>query len=580
MKRPRSLIVVVFAFACPAASCGHQGRPASDRSSTVTISIVGTNDLHGAILPTDDRGGLALLNGFVRNLRAQRVADGGGVLLLDAGDLFQGSLESNLTEGAVVVSAYNAMGYDAAALGNHEFDFGPAGDAVTPETPDDDPRGALKARAAEARFPFLAANILDEDTNRPVQWPNVRPSTIVNVAGFRIGIVGLTTAEALRLTMPANTRGLTIAPLAATLTAETVRVRQSGATIVVATAHAGGTCDTFDNPVDLSSCNPDEEIFTVARQLPAGLVDAIVAGHRHAGIAHEVAGIPIVASYWRGRAFGRIDLMVDRASGRVQRHRLFPPREVCAREDPRNGRCANPSNGTDGPVRYEGQPVVASEEIAALLAPAAARVRAVKERPLDAEMEHAVPLWKQDESALGNLMADWMRAVVPSADVAITTSGSLRAALPAGRLTYGHLYELLPFDTQEVLIALTGRELRRVIEQTLRQPDRVLLISGFRAAATCEHTRLHVALRRESGVVVRDDETLSVVTSDFLASGGDDVFTPIVPLRVTRSDGPLIREHIADWLTGSARRWRAVDLTPTARRITYPGTRPVTCETP
>ena len=70
------------------------------------------------------------------------------------------------------------------------------------------------------------------------------------------------------------------------------------------------------------------------------------------------------------------------------------------------------------------------------------------------------------------------------------------------------------------------------------------------------------------------------MTNDFLASGGNDVFTPIFPLRVVRSDGPLIREHIAAWLTGTARRWRAVDLTPRTRRIAYPGTRPVTCETP
>jgi len=366
--------------------------------------------------------------------------------------------------------------------------------------------------------------------------------------------------------------------LAPTLTAEAARLRRSGATIVVATAHAGGKCGVFDNPTDRSSCAQDEEIFNVARELPPGLVDAIVAGHRHEGIAHEVAGIPIIASYWRGRAFGRIDLVVDRASGRVQSHRIFPPREVCASEDPSSGRCIDESSGTGRPVRYEGRPVVASEEIAAVLAPAVARVRPLKERPLNAELENAFPLASRDESPLGNLVADWMRAVVPSADAALTNGGALRAALPAGHMTYGHLYELLPFDNREVLIAISGEELRRVIEHTLRQADSVVLVSGVRAAATCENKRLRVVLRRESGAAVRDDETLIVVTSDFLASGGDDFFTPIVPLRVTRSDGPLIRDHVADWLTRAARRWRAEDLTPKTRRITYPGTRPVTCQ--
>ena len=124
----------------------------------ITLSIVGTNDLHGAI----DR--LPLFAGFVANLRAARAADGGGVLLLDGGDMFQGTLESNLAEGADIVRAYNALGYVAVAVGNHEFDYGPVGPAVTPHAPQDDPRGALKARASEAKYPFVVSNILDEAT--------------------------------------------------------------------------------------------------------------------------------------------------------------------------------------------------------------------------------------------------------------------------------------------------------------------------------------------------------------------------------------------------------------------------------
>ena len=88
-------------------------------------------------------------------------------MLVDAGDMFQGTLESNLGEGAAVVRAYNALGYDAAALGNHEFDFGPVGPAPAPRTPADDARGALKARAAEAKFPLLVANIADAASGEP-----------------------------------------------------------------------------------------------------------------------------------------------------------------------------------------------------------------------------------------------------------------------------------------------------------------------------------------------------------------------------------------------------------------------------
>ena len=141
------------------------------------MSIVGTNDLHGRLF-TDDRGrgGLTVLGGYIDNLRAARAADGGAVLVLDAGDTFQGGIESNLSEGLMIVDAYNAIGYTALAVGNHDFDFGsadPRGPVAEwlPHALDGtlatDVQGALKAAAARARFPFLAANIVDEATQSP-----------------------------------------------------------------------------------------------------------------------------------------------------------------------------------------------------------------------------------------------------------------------------------------------------------------------------------------------------------------------------------------------------------------------------
>ena len=159
-------------------ACSLSAGTAAGPGAPVTLSIIGTNDVHGGILATDDRGGLALFGGYLRNLRAARAGDG-AVLLIDAGDMWQGTMESNLSEGAVVVEAYNQLGYTAATIGNHEFDFGPEGEPATPRGPDDDPRGSLKARARMARFPMLAANILDATTGEPVVWPNVTPSVTV-----------------------------------------------------------------------------------------------------------------------------------------------------------------------------------------------------------------------------------------------------------------------------------------------------------------------------------------------------------------------------------------------------------------
>ena len=153
----RWLAALVGVIACTPAASTPATQPTAVAGAR-TITIIGTNDLHGAL----DR--LPLFAGYVDNMRAARAADGGAVVLIDAGDLFQGTLESNLAEGADVIKAYNQLGYAASAVGNHEFDYGPVGPHVTVKSPGDDPRGALKARVSEAKFPFLVTNIVDQAT--------------------------------------------------------------------------------------------------------------------------------------------------------------------------------------------------------------------------------------------------------------------------------------------------------------------------------------------------------------------------------------------------------------------------------
>src|SRR4029079_7076690 len=109
-----------------AAACALHLVGAPAFAESVTISIVGTNDLHGRFITDEQgRGGLTVLGGYTATWREPRAADGGGVLLLDAGDTFQGGIESNLSEGLAVVDAYNPIGYPALGIGNHDFDFGP-----------------------------------------------------------------------------------------------------------------------------------------------------------------------------------------------------------------------------------------------------------------------------------------------------------------------------------------------------------------------------------------------------------------------------------------------------------------------
>jgi 5'-nucleotidase len=528
--------------------------------SEVTISVVGTSDLHGHI------AALPWLGGYLENLRKVRKETGGAVVLLDAGDMFQGTLESNLAEGAPVVRAYNALGYSAAAIGNHEFDFGPAGPAPSPVAPGDDPRGALKARAAEAKFPFLAANVVDHRTGKPVAWPNVKPSTLIEAAGIKIGLIGGVTTATPRSALPANVAGLDFLPLATTFAREARRLRARGAKVVIVVVHEGGVCTDFAAPDTLDSCDAKSEIFAIARALPKGAVDAIVAGHTHQAVAQRVDGVPIVQSYCNGRAFGRVDLTVDRKSGKVVASHLEPPHDICQAGEAESCWAGD----------YEGGPVRESEAISRLNAPAFAAAQTKGNEDLDVEVLRPLPHNRKQETALGNLLADLMRAARPS-DVAMINGGGMRAALPAGRLTYGKLYETFPFDNAFASLHLTAGEFRRLLARSLGHAQSQVSLSGVRVHAACGKGGLDVVLTRMDDSPMRDEEVLSLITTDFLATGGDGFFAGAA---IDYEIGPPIRDAMADALH---RRRGTLDPTdgalfdPAHPRFTLPGAVPIPC---
>lgn len=564
----RRRLVALLQALVVAAACGVLLRAVGpDPAHTLTLSIVGTTDLHGYFMPRDGRGGIGVFAGYINNLRAARRADDGGVVLLDAGDTFQGGVESDLSEGAAVVDAYNALGYTALAIGNHEFDFGTADRPGARQDPHDDPQGAVKARAAQARFPFLAANLLDASTGRRVEWPNVHPSTLTTIAGVKVGIVGIMTAGALRATLPLNVRGLQMAPPAAAVREQAEALRAAGATVVLVAAHAGGWCSAFDNPRDLSSCDDTAEIFDVARAMPDGLVDAIVAGHTHAALGHVVNGIPIVQAWWGGRGFGRIDLQVDRLTGRVVDGWPRAPIEICATRDGRTGGCVG-----SAPAIYEGQPVVEDRQVLQAMEPALGRVRALQATLMGPVLEQSLPRTGERESPLGNLFADAQREAT-GADVALNSAfvGGLRTDLPAGPLTFGQLYDTFPFDNRLARVTLTVDALQKGIANTLRRGRRGAFgISGVRVRIGCDAAALRVTVLDRSGAPMDPERQLVAAGMDSLFGGQN--YAPIIGpgALLVPDDAPIMRQVVEDWLRARGRTLRtATYLSPDDRRLEF-----------
>jgi len=531
------------------AACAVQDNASQRR--LVTLTIIGTNDVHGTLLPKEMNGGLAAFSGYVAAVRAARAADGGAVLLIDAGDMWQGSLESNLVEGRTVVDIYNALGYTAATIGNHEFDFGPVGAAAIPTGSSDDPRGALRQRIREATFPVLSANIVYRETGELIDWDNVSPSVMVEAAGIKVGIIGLVTADAFKVTIAANTVGLEIAPLADAIVREATSLREQGADIVIVTAHAGSRCTEFGDPQDLSSCDPGGEIVQVANALPAGLVDHIVAGHVHRGMAHIINGIAVTSSFSNTYAFDRVDFSIDQDSGRVIERKVFPPQVNCPAIGRASGECAwlETDPALVRPASYEGRPVEPMASVEAIVASAAAHAAAIKAEPLGVTLTSAIDLEGNPESPLANLFTDAVLAGV-DADVAIhNVSGGIRAILPAGELTYGKVYEISPFDNRVAIVEVSGAGLRRLIATEAMKQGRRAGFAGMRVFIGCANGTPQVEMVLNNGHTIADDDPVRIVSNDFLVTLGDGVLTPAMPPGGFQyADDPrLTRDLLVEW---------------------------------
>jgi 2',3'-cyclic-nucleotide 2'-phosphodiesterase (5'-nucleotidase family) len=571
----RFLVAAVAVLATAACSSSPTNPPPPPRKpvvkarGAVTISIIGTNDLHGAV----DR--LPLFAGYVDNLRAVRAAEGGGVVLIDAGDMFQGTLESNLDEGQTVIAAYNAIGFTAATAGNHEFDFGPEGPSVIAQSVDDDPRGALKARAKEAKFPILTANILDTDSGNRIKWPNMPASTVTEVAGVKIAIIGVTTEATPFTTMPANFIGLKMLAPAVAIAVEGKRLRAAGAQVVVVAAHIGSKCKDLESPTDTSSCDREEELFRMVEAIPPGTVDVIVAGHTHAAMAHRLGDVAVIESYSSGRAFGRVDLRVN-ANGTVTAMTIAKPQDLCPIDADGNPVPLDACHTRD----YEGQPVTPNADIQRIVDVALARARERSRESLGVQVTATVTKRYDRESALGNLFTDLMLAANPGADVALTNGGGLRADIPAGTLTYGQLFNANPFDNRFAIVKLTGKDVRKLVANNLGSGSGVFLFAGLTVAAKCKGAALAIELRR-GNKLVKDGDKLTLATSEFLASGGDGAIGRLkLPAGSVETTNVIIRDAMAEILRKRGGTIDPAELYgPKKQRLSYPGKRPVRCAT-
>jgi len=456
--------------------------------------------------------------------------------------MWSGSVLSDCNEGALGVRAYNALGYAAAALGNHEFDYGPVGPRREGGR---DPFGSLKQRLAEATFPILAANLVERSTQEFPQWKNLYPSTVVEAGGFKIGLVGVVTEDTPTITFPHVGDQLIFTDATEAVIRESKLLREQKVDLIFVLAHIGGACREFDDPDDVSSCDQESPIFQLVRGLPENLVDVVFGGHTHRPIAHRVSGVVVAQPGKYGRSVSVLDI---RDGGDAKPSiTVHPPRSVKAS-------VATPlSQEIDSILSQEETAVfkVRSEELGARLV-----------RPLHRDLETG--------GRLGSFLCDVLRGRYPDREICILNTGGLRSTLPEGPLTYGQIYDVLPFGNRPAYMDLTGAELKQILRISSSGAHGPPQLSGLklvidRARDACptkdrdgdgvvkKTDRARVkSLTLADGSAIEDDRIYKIVTSSFLAYGGDS-WRPIldrVPaerIQVLTNDLPM-RDIVASWL--------------------------------
>jgi 5'-nucleotidase len=487
-------------------------------SGTVSVHILAVNDFHGhlvgpsgTITESDGRsipaGGVAYLSAHIQALRAQHPH----TVVVSAGDLIGASpLISARFHDEPTIEAFNLIGLEYNAVGNHEFDEG-AAELLRMQHGGCHPVDGCRDedRFAGATFQFLAANVVRQDSATTL-FPAY---AVRDIAGVKVAFIGMTLKGTPTVVMPSGVAGLTFRDEAETVNALVPHLQAQGIETIVVLIHEGGfPTGTYNECPGLSGAI----VEIVHRFDPA--VDVVISGHTHQAYNCRLNGMLVTSASSFGRVVTDVDLSIDRATGEVVR--MQANNRIVTREVP-------PDPWLTALV----------DKYQTLVAPSANRVIG------SVTADHTRDPTLAGESALGDVIADaqWAATADPAlggAVVALMNPGGIRAELAYaqsggegdGNVTYGEAFTVQPFGNSLVTMTLTGAQLKTVLEQQFQgcgtqNRDRMLQVSSgltyawSRSALACG--KVDMASIKIKGVAIDPQATYRMTVNSFLADGGD-----------------------------------------------------------
>ncbi|CAL9528620.1 Endonuclease YhcR [Streptomyces sp. enrichment culture] len=502
------------------------------------VQLLSFNDFHGNLEPPTSSsarlteiqpdGSVKTINGvggveyLADSLRTARSGHPYSVTAA-AGDLIGASpITSALFHDEPTIEAMNALDLDVTGVGNHEFDEGRAELERMQEGGCHPEDGCYaEGRTFEgADFPFLAANVTDDKTGKPI----LDPTYVWEKNGVKIGFIGVTLEGTPNIVTAEGIKGLTFHDEIKTINHYAKKLQRQGVKSIVALIHEGGlpASEAYNYDCDAGGAGSgiSGPIVDIAKGVTAK-VDALVTGHTHAAYACTITdpeGKPrtVTSAASFGRLYTDTSLTYDRLTGDIVRTSVKSANHVVYRNNAA-------SDMTSLISRYQ-----------TLAAP-------IANRPIGHIASDIKTTLEFDDSPLGNLIADaqlaYAKTLDPAASVALMNPGGVRADLvhassPAGEgdgvVTYGEAFKVQPFANTVNLVDLTGAQLLTVLQQQVSGANaaapKILQPSGLTYTLDLTKTgadRIVTDSIRVAGAPLDPAKTYRVAANSFLAGGGD-----------------------------------------------------------
>ncbi|EAP3701988.1 bifunctional UDP-sugar hydrolase/5'-nucleotidase [Salmonella enterica] len=484
-----------------------QPAQAYEKDKTYKITILHTNDHHGHFWRSEyGEYGLAAQKTLVDSIRKEVAQEGGSVLLLSGGDINTGVPESDLWDAEPDFRGMNLIGYDAMAVGNHEFD---------------NPLTVLRQQEKWAKFPFLSANIYQKSTGERL----FKPWAIFTRQDIKIAVIGLTTDDTAKIGNPEYFTDIEFRKPAeeAKVVIQELNMNEKP-DVIIATTHMGH----YDNGDHGSNAPGDVEM---ARSLPAGSLAMIVGGHSQDPVCmasenkkqvNYVPGTPcapdkqngiwIVQAHEWGKYVGRADFEFRNGEMKMVNYQLIP---VNLKKK------VTWDNGKSERVLYTPE-IAENPQMLLLLTPFQNKGKA----QLEVKIGSVNGLLEGDRSKVRFVQTNMGRVILAAqiartgADFGVMSGGGIRDSIEAGDITYKSVLKVQPFGNIVVYADMSGKEVVDYLTAVAQmKPDSGAYPQFANVSFVAKEGKLTEL--KIKGEPVDPAKTYRMATLSFNATGGD-----------------------------------------------------------